>query len=437
MKVALTVGGSDAGGSAGVQADYRAFHVAGIHGTSVITAIMAQNTRGGHAIYPLSIDAVAARLDAVLGDMNISAVKTGMLYSCNVASLVAEKLSEVPLVVDPVLVSTTRDTRSSAELASMLKDELLPISTVATPNVEEAEQLTGISIDGLDDLREVCRALHGMGSDAVVVTGWHRDEATDLFYDGDTFTEMTLPLLQRNAYGSGCTFSAYTAAFLARGAAPREAVMQAKRYTWTAVAGAYTLGCGVDVARQRAMPLPVMDGDRTQVWRALQQAVDALQTFLPRRLMPEVGINVAYALHDATSHAGVCAVRGRLAYTDGPVQVGECRFGASRHVASIVLATMQHDASMRSAMNVAYQEDVVAACRDAGLTTGSFDRADEPPGRSTMEWGTGRVIEQRGGIPDVIWDEGDIGKEPMIRVLGTTPRQVVAKVHAVADELSG
>ncbi len=437
MKVALTVGGSDSGGGAGVQADCKAFHTAGVHGTAVITAVTAQNTQGVHGIYPVALEAIAAQLDVVLDDMDVGAAKTGMLYSPDVASLIAEKLGDVPLVADPVLVSTTRDALSTPELAAAFNGQLLPRCTVVTPNVREAEQLTGISIDGTEDMREACRALHDTGCTAVVVTGGHLDEPVDLFYDGDTFAAMTLPRLDRNAHGSGCTFSAYTAAFLAWGAAPREAVMEAKRYTWTAVAGGYTPGRGVDIVRPRATHLPVMDGDRTAVWQALQQAVDELLAFLPRRLMPEVGVNVAYALPDAATHADVCAVEGRLAYTDRPVQVGECRYGASRHIAAVVLAAMHRDASMRSAMNVAFSERTLAACETAGLATGSFDRANEPPGRSTMEWGTGRVIEQHGGIPDVIWDEGSVGKEPMIRILGETPRQVVAKVRAVAGELSG
>ncbi len=435
MKVALTVGGSDSGGGAGVQADCKAFHTAGVHGTAVITAVTAQNTQGVHGIYPVALEAIAAQLDVVLDDMDVGAAKTGMLYSPDVASLIAEKLGDVPLVADPVLVSTTRDALSTPELAAAFNGQLLPRCTVVTPNVREAEQLTGISIDGTEDMREACRALHDTGCTAVVVTGGHLDEPVDLFYDGDTFAAMTLPRLDRNAHGSGCTFSAYTAAFLAWGAAPREAVMEAKRYTWTAVTASYTLRRSVNVVRQRGSPLPVMDGGRTAVWHALQQAVDELLAFLPRRLMPEVGVNVAYALPGAAAHDDVCAVQGRLAYTDRPVQVGECRFGASKHVASIVLAAMHHDAAMRSAMNLAYGEDVVAACRDAGLATGSFDRADEPPGRSTMEWGTSQVIEQHDGTPDLIWDAGGVGKEPMARVLGETPRQVVEKARRIAAAL--
>ena len=435
MKVALTVGGSDAGGGAGIQADLKSFHTAGVHGTSAITAITAQNTQGVHRIYPLPREEIAAQLDAILDDMDVGAAKTGMLYTSDVAELAAEKLSDVKLVVDPVLVSTTRHSLSTTEHANAIATHLLPVCTLVTPNIDEAAQLTDMSIENLDDVRNACRALHGLGAKAVVVTGGHLDEATDIFYDGRDFTALTLPKQQHAAHGSGCTFSAYITAFLARGLSMQKAVELAKRYTWTAVAGATTPGKGVDVVWQQATRLPVMNGDRTRVWHELQQAVDDLLTFLPCSLLPEVGINLAYALPGASSREDVCAVEGRITYAGRPVQVGECRFGASQHIAAIVLAAMQHDTGQRSAMNLAYSEKAVHACRSAGLTTGSFDRADEPAGRSTMEWGTGHVIEQLGEAPDVIWDTGGVGKEAMIRVIGEAPRQVLQKVQRITAAL--
>lgn len=435
MKVALTAGGSDSGGGAGIQADLKAFHTAGVHGTSAITAITAQNTRGVEHIYPMPPAEIAAQLDAVLDDMDIGAAKTGMLYSPQVASLVAEKLRQVKLVVDPVLVSTTRHSLSTSELADAIKTHLLPVCWLVTPNLDEAEQLTGLSIRSMEDVRQACRRLHQAGARAVMVTGGHLDEPTDIFYDGHDFAAMTLPRHERGAHGSGCTFSAYAAAFLARGATLQKAAEEAKRYTWAAVSAATSPGKGVDVVRQRHGPLPVMDGEKTVVWHALQQAVNALITFLPPSLMPEVGINLAYALPDASSHADICAVQGRIAFTDGPVQVGECRFGASQHVAAIVLAAMRHDAAMRCAMNVAYGTDILASCRSVGLTMGDFDRADEPPGHSTMEWGTGQAIERLGEVPDIIWDTGGVGKEAMIRILGETPQQVVGKARRIAAAL--
>lgn len=436
MKVVLTAGGSDSGGGAGIQADLRAFHTAGIHGAAAITAITAQNTRGVEHIYPLPTDQIAGQLDAVLEDMDVGAAKTGMLYSPQVATLVAKKLNEVPLVVDPVLASTTRHSLSTSELAAAFRHHVLPVCSLVTPNIDEAEHLTGISIQDMDDIRAACRTLHELGSEAVVVTGGHLDEAIDVFYDGSGFAALRLPRLERAAHGSGCTFSAYAAAFLARGARAREAVELAKRYTWAAVAGATTPGRGMGIAWQRPSPLPIINGGKTAVWWALQQAVDELLDVLPRSLMPEVGINMAYALPDASSRADVCAVEGRIAFTDGPVQVGECRFGASQHVAAIVLACMQHEAATRCAMNVAFSERTLAACRNAGLTLGTFDRGDEPPGHSTMAWGTSQAIQRLGEVPDVIWDEGGVGKEAMIRILGETPQQVVDKARRMATALA-
>ncbi|MGC9554629.1 MAG: bifunctional hydroxymethylpyrimidine kinase/phosphomethylpyrimidine kinase [Thermoplasmatota archaeon] len=432
----LSVAGSDSSGGAGIQADVKAFHTAGVHGASALTAVTAQNTRGVASILPLPVEVVEEQITAVRDDCRVTAAKTGMLYSAEIARRVADLLEDVPLVVDPVMVSTTRYALAGDDLKQALIDDLLPLAAVVTPNLEEAATLTGTEIATLEDIHDACRILHDRGASHVLVTGGHLEEPTDVLFDGHQFHHFTLPRLDRAAHGSGCTLSAYIAAFLAQGHETRESVRRAKQYTWAAIRQAVTPGKGVDVVRQADHPLPVLNGERTRVWHELQTALDDLGSILPPFLLPEVGINMAYALPGAAGPQQVCAIRGRMVYAGRPVQVGQCRFGVSRHVAAIVLAAMQHDPAKRAAANIAYRPEHVDACREAGLTVGHFDRAEEPESVSTMEWGTDRAIRSLGQVPDVIWDGGGMGKEAMIRVLGDHPGQVVDKVREIVQRLT-
>ncbi|MEA2053990.1 MAG: thiamine-phosphate synthase family protein, partial [Candidatus Thermoplasmatota archaeon] len=170
-------------------------------------------------------------------------------------------------------------------------------------------------------------------------------------------------------------------------------------------------------------------------WLSLQDAVDELLSFLPVSLIPEVGINFVYAMADASSYGDICGIDGRIVRAKKPFQAGECRFGTSKHISSVLLACMKHDASIRAAMNIAYSVDTINACHAIGLKVGNFDRKDEPAGRSTMEWGTDHVVKEMGFVPDVVWDKGGVGKEAMIRVIGESPNDVLEKVKAIVKEL--
>lgn len=436
VPTALTIAGSDSSGGAGIQADLKAFHTAGVHGASVLTAITAQNTQRVASIFPLPPEVVREQMEAIIDDCRVMAAKTGMLHSAETARLVADLLKDVPLVVDPVLVSTTRYALAGDDLRQALVTHLIPQATIVTPNLEEAAALTDIEVTTREEIQEACRILHSQGAANVLVTGGHLEEAIDVLFDGRQFHYFTLPRLDRAAHGSGCTLSAYITAFLAQGLRVEEAVRKAKQYTWAAIQQAFSPGKGVDVARQADHPLPVLDGERTPVWYALQMALDDLRNILPPFLVPEVGINMAYALPGAADPREVCAIQGRMVYAGRPVQVGQCRFDASRHVAAIVLAAMQHDPAKRAAVNIAYRPEHVEACRKAGLTGGHFDRREEPENVSTMEWGTEQAIRSLGRVPDVIWDEGGVGKEAMIRVLGDSPGQVVDKIRGIIQGLT-
>ncbi len=250
---AMTIAGSDSGGGAGIQADLKTFAALGVYGTSAITAITAQNTLAVTAVHEVPPEAIAAQIDAIVTDIGADAVKTGMLSSSAIIECVAESLqrhSDHPgvrkLVVDPVMVAKSGDSLLRQEAVATLKERLIPLAAVVTPNIPEAETLTGRSIATEDDVAEAARRIVGMGAKTVVVKGGHREgPATDIYYDGVQFREFTAPRFDTpNTHGTGCTFASAVAAGLAKGLATEDAVSVAKEYVTEAIRNSFPIGHG-------------------------------------------------------------------------------------------------------------------------------------------------------------------------------------------------
>ncbi|TAK72584.1 MAG: bifunctional hydroxymethylpyrimidine kinase/phosphomethylpyrimidine kinase [Dehalococcoidia bacterium] len=248
---ALTIAGSDSGGGAGIQADLKTFAAYGVYGASAVTAVTAQNTLGVGDWLAMPPELVAAQIDAVLSDIGATAVKTGMLTNAAVVSAVAEALRRhdaAPIVVDPVIVSSSGARLLDDGGVAALIRELLPLAHVVTPNLPEAEALTGASIRSWDDAKDAARRLVGMGARAAVITGGHFEDpanATDLYCDGEAFRDFTAVRIDTtNTHGTGCTFSAAIAAGLAKGMQLVDAVALAKSYVTLAMQHAYPVGGG-------------------------------------------------------------------------------------------------------------------------------------------------------------------------------------------------
>lgn len=245
----LTVAGSDSGGGAGIQADLKTMLAHGVHGMSVITAVTAQNSLGVQGYWELPPEAVKAQLDSVLGDIGVDAVKTGMLASTTLIQTVADCLStvDVPVVVDPVSVSKHGDPLLDTDALDVLRDRLLPLATLVTPNLHEAEQLAGVRVTGEAELRRAADAVLALGARAVLVKGGHlAGDAVDLLWDGRRETTFRSERFDnRHTHGTGCTLASAIAARLALGDTLVEAVGMAKEYVTGAVAAGFPLGTGI------------------------------------------------------------------------------------------------------------------------------------------------------------------------------------------------
>ncbi len=431
-----TIAGSDPSGGAGLQADLRVFTLLGTYGQAVPTALTIQNSLGVKKVVPLEAALVREELEAIFEDFPPQAVKTGMLPTAEIVHAVADLLERHrPLVViDPVLVSSSGALLMEEGALAALKERLLPLATVITPNLPEAAALLGEKEVSLSE--EVAETLLRLGPQAVVLKGGHApgEKATDLVLaEGKTRVWETPRVSGKIGHGTGCTFSAALAVFLAQGLSVPEAAQKAKEFVYLALLAAKDQRLG-----QGLSPLDhLIHWERLyaqkQVLLALEEAVQFFCRHPVRPLIPEVQSNLAYALPYAQNHQEVAAFPGRIvALGEGAKVVGCPRFGASRHVANIVLAAMRHDPQKRAALNIRFREAYLKQAQSLGLKVAEFSRAEEPKDikareGSTLAWGVDLVCQRLGYVPDLIADRGEVGKEPMIRILGKDPMEVVKK----------
>lgn len=245
----MTIAGSDSGGGAGIQADLKTFAAMGVYGASAITAITAQNTRTVTEIVEMPDSIIRSQIDAVITDIGVDAVKTGMLSNTRIIKTVAEKIDEyeaAPLVVDPVMVAKGGARLIQEDAVDALRTLLIPKATVVTPNVPEAETLVGREIVDMDGMRDAAMEIVGLGAQSVVVKGGHLEgPATDIFFDGVEVKAFTSQRISTdNTHGTGCTFASAVAAGLARDQSIREAVAAAKKYVTEAIRFAPNIGQG-------------------------------------------------------------------------------------------------------------------------------------------------------------------------------------------------
>lgn len=249
LPIVLTIAGSDSGGGAGIQADLKTFRARGVHGTSAITAITAQNTRGVSAVHAVPLRHLRAQIAAVFDDFPVAAVKTGMLGNMATVRLVARELAHRRppwVVVDPVMIATRGARLLDADAMDALIGNLIPLADVLTPNLPEAEALVGFAIRSRRDADAAAEALLAMGARSVLLKGGHARGATvvDRYHDARGMVEISHPRRALEGHGTGCTLAAAIAAELAKGAAPRAAVRRAIAYVQRALAAGYRPGSG-------------------------------------------------------------------------------------------------------------------------------------------------------------------------------------------------
>lgn len=425
--VALTIAGSDSGGGAGIQADLKTFAAIGVHGTSAVTSLTAQNTREVRMIQDATPQMVASQIEAVADDIGVDAAKTGMLSNAGIIEAVARtvKTYGFPLVVDPVMIAKSGARLLREDAVETLKDRLLPLATIVTPNRMEAEALAGMSIRSLDDAIEAGRRiLREYGPRIVVVKGGHvgeeGGESSDVVVasGGETRLLRAPRIHEGCTHGTGCSFSAAITAYLALGLPPLAALEHAKRFITRAIEYGFRVGKGhcpvnpshhVDLDAHRYRVLQNLG----EAFNILSREAEALES-----LMPEVRMNIAMALPPwyVRSLDDIASFPGRLAYHEGRLlSHGPPAFGESHYLALLILATMKNHPHLRAAVNARLQENALIRARQSGITTIELEADDDRTAAIRLDEKLSQTPASGPGI--VVADRGGHGREPGLVVI--------------------
>jgi hydroxymethylpyrimidine/phosphomethylpyrimidine kinase len=428
IPVAITIAGSDSGGGAGIQADLKTFAALGVHGTTAITSITAQNTYSVKAVEDLKPEIIREQIRVVAEDLGIDAGKTGMLHTEKIIEAVASEVSKYkfPLVVDPVMIAKSGAPLLKPEAINALKNHLLPLATVLTPNKFEAEKLSNMEITDLNRAEMAAEKISEMGPKAVVIKGGHLEgtEATDILYYEGKIKKFTSPRVDvKTTHGTGCSFSAAIAAELAKKVNIPTAVETAKKLVTLSIKFGLKVGKGYGPVNPMAHLY--REASKYHVLQSLERARALLEANSEvARLVAEVGMNIAMAIPHPEGIEDIAAIEGRIVKTtEGVKAVGNPKFGASRHLAKYLLEIVKHDEHKRAAINLKFSDEILKVLREHKMAVSFYDRTKEPKKIKEVEgmtipWGVKEAIKKIGRAPDAIYHRGDVGKEPMIVVFG-------------------
>lgn len=445
IRKALTIAGSDSGGGAGIEADLKTFSAFGVHGLVAITSVTAQNTQEVRAIYDISPEVVAKQIEAVVEDVGVDAAKTGMLSNAKIIKAVAKtvKKYEFPLVVDPVMIAKSGAPLLREDAMEALIEKIIPLATLVTPNKSEAEKLSGMKIEGLEDAKKAAKIIvEELGAKGAIVKGGHLSlsEAVDVLYFNEKFREYRAPFVKGCTHGTGCSFSAAITANLAKGKKLEEAVRIAKEFITMGIYYGPRIGHGHCPVNQNAwIDIPA------EKWRVYESLGNALKELMSIDNLyehaPEVGMNFIYALPKlyARSKEDVAGVKGRIVKFGNKIKpVGWVEFGASDHLTRAILTFMEFFPEVRSALNLKYSEELIKKASSLGLKVSFYDRREEPEEIKakegvTIPWGVKTAIERINDKPDIIYHLGDWGKEPMLLIFGENPEIVLRKLKMLIE----
>lgn len=359
-KVVLTIGGSDSGGGAGIQADIKTFSALGLHGTSVITAVTAQNTLGVQRVNGLEPDAVSIQLKSVTDDFHIDFVKTGMLYSTEIVTAVAAHLAEtkIPLVLDPVIEAEAGGRLLRPDAVNAVMEQLIPLARVVTPNIFEAQALTGIPVKDAASAEIAAHKILDLGANAVMIKGGHLD-CTDFLLENMELYQIHGKRSKGGNHGVGCTYSAALTSFLANGYPLKRAAIEAKNFAAQAISNSMDVGRGVAPVSQIGNLLN--EAYRFRALSDVQMAIELLEKGSIEHIMPKMGSSIGMAIPEAASTEDIA--EGKIIQDGGAGvhQSGCIRFGVDGPLKKIILTVRNFDPNAMAAIILGIDADAYGA----------------------------------------------------------------------------
>jgi hydroxymethylpyrimidine kinase / phosphomethylpyrimidine kinase / thiamine-phosphate diphosphorylase len=426
----LSIGGSDPSSGAGIQSDIKTFDALNAYGLTIITAITSQNTSRFGIIEPVSIKILQNQIDSIFSDFKIDGIKIGMVYNSDIIKTIYNEIknTNIPIVLDPVIRSTTGGSLIEKSAVKDFKKFLIPLATVITPNKFEAEFLSKNKIDSKESLQKIAQKIQNMGTENVVITGLEikNNQISDFILAGEKqYTVSSKKILKIN-HGSGCNYAASMLFALANGKPIKDAVKFSKQFTVNSIKNAKNVGSGVAITQVKNE-----DVIRAELTHAIISFIEIKDAY---KKIPECQTNFVFSKKTPKSIEDVLGVCGRIVKTGNRIVVaGELSYGGSKHVATALISMNKKYPEIRSAINLKYDKEDISKLSKAGLIISNYSRSEEPKKvknkeGSSIAWGIKMAMEMSEKQPDVIYHTGDFGKEPMMIVFAKTPSLVIKKI---------
>ena len=418
----LSIGGSDPSSGAGIQSDIKTFSNHNVYGFTIITVITSQNTKKVTSIEPVSTKSLRMQLDSILSDFHIDAIKIGMVYNSQIIRVINSKLRDVkvPIVVDPIIKSTTGAMLLKKSALRDYKKMIIPLAYAITPNKYEAKILSGIS-----NTNKSARKIQSMGAKCVIITGATSSSGkiSDFVLEENSEYVISGKKIPIRNHGSGCNYSASIAASLANGNTIRDAVKTAKDYVYQSIKYSQKIGKGVNITHKN-----ISNG-----MRELSYSINHFKQIKNiYKVIPECQTNFVFAKKNPKSVMDVLGISGRLVKSGKEVvTAGEIVYGGSQHVGTAVIQVCKKFPEVRSGLNIKYDPKIISNAKKSKFTVLRYDRSKEPKKskqkeNSSIAWGVSNCLNAKS--PDIIYHKGDIGKEPMILIFGNNPDEIIQKV---------
>jgi len=425
----LTIGGSDPSSGAGIQRDVKTFDSLNAYGLTVVTAITSQNTSKFGLIQPASKKILKDQLDSVFSDFSIKGIKIGMVYNSEIIKTIHNQLKKFsgPIIIDPIIKSTTGGMLIQKSAISDFKKYLIPLATIITPNKFEAETILKMKINSTKSLERAAKSFLEIGAKGVVITGlqFEKDKIIDFVLTETTKEKIVSNKLKRVNHGSGCTYSSLMLFGLAQGKSISESASFAHRFTFDSIKKAQKIGKGIPITKL------TKDKISFELSKAINQFIQ-IENITDR--IPECQTNFVFSKKNPSSENDVLGISGRIVKAgDRAIQAGDLRYGASKHVAKALLIMNEKFPQIRSGLNLKLEDETVYKLKKKGFTVKSYDRTKEPKKYkitegASIKWGIKNALRGTKKPPDAIFHKGDFGKEPMIMIFGRSPKNVVEKV---------
>jgi len=421
----LSIGGSDPSSGAGIQSDIKTFENHGVYGFTVITAITSQNTKKISKILPISSKIIKSQLESVLSDFQIDSIKIGMMYDSSIikAVHVMIKNQKCPIVVDPIIESTTKTILLKKSAITDYRKMIIPLATIITPNKRESKILSGCS--KVDD---AARRLQELGARNVIITGYRESEREieDFVMESDRNYILKGKRIKMINHGSGCNYSASITASLARKKSIHEAANIAKEYVYQSIKNSKDLGKGIKITYKK----------NSEIQKQLSLSIIDFQNIKDvSKIIPECQTNFVFSKNKPKNIKNVLGISGRLVKSgNNVIQAGDLVFGGSQHVATALIEVSKKFPEIRSAINIKYEPKLITKAKKRKMSVLTYNRKKESKNsklkeNSSISWGVSSCLKSE--MPDIIYHKGDLGKEPMIIVFGNTPTEVVKKIKQI------